>query len=292
MYQGLHTTGVNNRAVSDMISAHARYLRARGTSPATVRDRTKLLSRLHRDLPYGLAFASTDEIEAWLAMGRDDLDWSQWTQCTYYSHACGFYRWAAVRLGWADPTADLERPRTPDSVPRPVTDDELALALELVPEPWTLAVKLAAFGGLRAAEIAGLKREHVTQDTIWIERAKGGNPASVDTHPIIWEAVEPLPPGPVCVRTNGRPVTAIWLSARAKATFTAIGLPDVRLHRFRHWFGTALLDAGANTREAQMALRHKRLSSTEVYTLVRAEQRRLAIRSLPRPTQHPDEHRS
>jgi integrase len=270
-----------------MIDAHTRHLRARGASPRTITDRTKVLRRLHTALPYGLAYASTDELEDWLA---SDDDWSQWTRYTYANHVRGFYAWANGTWLAGDPAAVMARPRQPESVPRPVSDDELATALGRAPEPWRTAIVLAAFGGLRIGEAAGLRREDVDADRIWIRRAKGGSPASVDTHPLVWETVEPRPPGPLCVRQDGRPADVGWFYTRERLFFDRIGLGAVTMHRFRHWYGTTLLSNGADLRTVQEALRHRNVASTQGYTAVGGGQRRLAIRSLPNPTQHPAGH--
>jgi site-specific recombinase XerD len=59
------------------------------------------------------------------------------------------------------------------------------------------------------------------------------------------------------------------------------------MHRFRHWFATALLDQGESMMTVKEAMRHRSVTSTEGYTKVRNGQRRLAITSLPLPTQRP-----
>lgn len=275
--------------MSELISAHARHLRASNQSSATIESRVRLLKALHNDLPFGLAYASTEELEDWV---QSDPTWSDWTRATYAMHIRGFYRWANGRYLHGDPTMEMARPRTPDCVPNPVTDDELATALRLSPEPWYTAIMLAAFAGLRASELSGVRREHVTERTIRIVRAKGGNPASVDTHPLIWTLAEPRRPGPLAVRPDGKAINAKWIATNGRAHFDGIGLPAVTMHRFRHWFGTTLLNGGADLRTVQEALRHRSIISTQGYTLVGGGQRRLAIRSLPTPAEHPQEHRA
>ena len=272
--------------MSDLIAKHLRHLKAADQSPATIQSRERLLHALHDALPFGLAYASTDELEDWLG---HDPTWSKWTRRTYANHIRAFYRWANGRGIWGDPSADMAKQKAPDMVPNPVTDDELAQALARSSEPWHTAIALAAFAGLRASELAGVHREDVTEETVRIRIAKGGSPASVDTHPRLWELVEHRPAGPLVVRQSGLPVTGLWLGKNGKHHFESIGLPDVTMHRFRHWFGSALLDSCNNLRTVQEALRHKHVSSTQGYTLVRGGQRRLAIRSLPTPTQNPDE---
>jgi len=286
--KGLFTTIHSEQTVtmSDLIIAHARHLGAAGKSPRTINDRSSVMTRLHEALPFGLAYASTEELEDWL---QHDPGWSTWTKCTYAMHIRGFYRWANGRYLQGDPSAEMVRPQTPSGVPNPVTDNELATALRHSPEPWFTAIALAAMAGLRVSEVAGVRREHVSEHRIRIPRAKGGGTASVDTHPMIWALVRSRRAGPLVTRPDGTPVSGPWLSVKGRAHFDQIGLPDVHFHRFRHWFGTTLLDGGADLRTVQEAMRHRSITSTQGYTLVSGGQRRLAIRSLPTPTEHPEE---
>ncbi len=272
--------------MSDLIATHLAHLRAAGYSPHTITAREDVLHRLHAHLPYGLAYAATEEIEGWL--GQEG--WSRWTRCTYAMHIRGFYRWAtsgAAAVLDGDPTADMARPRTPRCVPKPVTEAELALALQLSAEPWVTCILLAAAAGLRASEIARLRREDVERDAIYIAESKGGDPDALETHPVIWEHLQDRPPGLVVTDPAGQQVTGRWLSIRARFHFDAIGMPRVHLHRFRHYFATALLEQGASLRTVQELMRHRSVTSTQGYTAVRSGQRRNAIATLPIPTSTP-----
>lgn len=264
-----------------------RHLRAAGRSARTMEARQGVLDRLHRDLPFGVAYASTEELEAWLG---SDPSWSAWTRSTYAMHIRGFYRWADGRHLDGNPTKDMAKPRNPKCVPKPVTDEELTLALERAAEPWRTVILFAAYAGLRVSEAAGVYREDVDEHTIRIRQAKGGDPAAIDTHPTIWAYVRDRPRGPLVLGAAGQRITGKWFTDKERKVFDRLGLPGVTLHRFRHWFGTALLDGGNDLRAVQEALRHASITSTQGYTLVRGGQRRLAIRSLPNPTEHPDEH--
>lgn len=264
-------------SMSDLIELHARHLRASGKAQDTIDARVEVIARLHADLPFGVAYASGEEIEEWL--GHDD--WSQWTRCTYAMHIRGFYGWADGRYLAGDPTSGMAKPKTPDSVPRPVTDDELAHALEVSENPFRRAIILAAYAGLRAQECCRLDREDVTAELVRIRKAKGGSPATVDTHSVLWSEVRDAPPGPLLIGPNGGRLNRVRLSGQLGRYLAARGLPGVTLHRFRHWYGTALLKGGADLRTVQEAMRHKSVSSTQGYTLVESGQRRLAIQSLP-----------
>lgn len=76
------------------------------------------------------------------------------------SHLAAFYRWARRQgIVETDPTADIERPRLPVAIPRPISDDDLARALARADTLIKAILAMAAFCGLRAKEIAGLRRE-------------------------------------------------------------------------------------------------------------------------------------
>ncbi len=267
--------------MSEMIDAHVRFLRASSASEHTIEKRVWLLHKLNDWLPWGLAYASTGELEEFI---QHNPKWGDWARATYAMHIRGFYRWAADDLLEVDPAARMARPRHPDSVPRPVTDDQLAHALEVSPEPWKISIAFGAFQGLRCSEGAGVKREHVTEERTYIVKAKGGSPATIDTHPYVWDLVRGRPAGPLMWTPKGRPVTGRWLMTNERKFFDSIGLFGVTLHRFRHTFATRLREEGYDLFLIQQAMRHRSITSTQGYTLVAGGQRRLAIRSLPTPT--------
>lgn len=269
--------------MSEMINAYAVYLRAKGAQPNTIDCRSRVLRKLHNDLPWGLAYASTDELIEWL---QRDPTWSGWTRHTYAGHVHGFYGWAVGRWLEGNPAHDVPVPPSPDCVPRPVTDTQFQTAIQGSDDLWRLAILLAAYAGLRCEEMCLLARDDVTERGIYIPRQKGGSPGFVDIHPLLWELIEPRPPGRLLVRPNGRPCYVHWFGTNQRKHFDRLGLQGVTLHRFRHWFGTTLLDETDNLRVVQEALRHRHVSSTQIYTKVAGKQRRLAIRSLP--TRHLD----
>lgn len=273
--------------MSDLIGAYLAHLRAAGFSPATVRDRDFLLRRLVAELPHGLDNACADELASWL--GR--AGWSRWTRYTYFESLFAFYTWAASgRRPHLDynPMVELTRPRVPVSEPRPVSDEQLLAALGM-PRPWRTAVTLAAFGGLRCAEIARLVRDDVDERSMRVLR-KGGKVMQLPVHPQIWAEVRDMPAGPCVPRPSGRAYSPASLSAKAGPAFVAAGLVGVTLHRFRHYFASRLLlprelgGAGADVRTVQELLGHASVATTQIYTLVTDRQRHLAVSALPVPT--------
>lgn len=263
------------------IDAYKRHLLAAGRSKSTVRGRGSVLLRADAALPRGLLRATTSELETWLA----EPGWIGWTLWTYHMHLRGFYAWAcggrAPMLDW-NPMTEVSRPAVPRCVPDPVTGDQLAIALRRSTGLWRLAITLAAYAGLRVDEMARLERRDITQDTVRVRIGKGGQAGVVPTHQAVWALVRGLPAGRLLIRRSGRPVPdGNWLSRYARAHFDQLGMPDVHLHRFRHWFGTTIQRSQGNLRVTQEALRHASATSTVGYTLVTDEQRRQAVTALP-----------
>lgn len=265
---------------SCLIDDHAQHLRAAGKSHRTIEARTEVLSRLNHHLPFGLAFAATEQIEAFLANLRTQGR-ARWTIITYQMHIRGFYRWADhAGILDGDPTLLIARPTNPKCVPKPVTQDELDRALTSE-DPWFVAIVLAAFAGLRADEIARAHREHITAETLNVV-GKGEEEGVIPTHPFLWQVVANRSPG-LLVTHKGRPVTGRWISANARHHFDGLGLDAVTMHRFRHWYGTMIQRIVGDTRVTQECMRHRQISSTQGYTLVTATQKAAAVAALPAP---------
>jgi integrase/recombinase XerC len=263
-------------AMSVLIEAHCTWLRAAGRSEHTIGDRRRLLLAADRQLPYGVDTANAAELAEFLAVPG----WGAWTRVTYFRHFAGFYRWAAGGQDpWIsfNPCAELASPRNPDSVPHPVTEDQLRIALERSPEPWGTAIRLAAYAGLRAGEVRRIRREHVERDYLTIWQGKGGRTASVPTHAEIWAAVEHRPAG-LLVTEDGQEFD---IAHKQAAHFRKIGLPGVHLHMFRHRFATMLLRGGADIETVRLLMRHRSLQTTSGYLEISDGQRVIAVAALP-----------
>lgn len=261
--------------MTDLFAAYKAHLVTAGWSPITITDRLELLRRLDDDLDHGLAQATTEQIEAWLARPG----WSQNTRCTYDMHIRAFFGWAAARQRRLDnPAAALPRPRQPVGVPRPVTHDQLAVAMAGSDHRWRIILALAAYAGLRCCEIAVLERAHVTAAVLRVV-GKGGKPATVPMHPALWELVRDEPDGLLARTAAGRPFRD--LSAAARAHFRKLGLFGVGLHKLRAWFGTMVYRAEHDLLVAQRALRHASPVTTTRYTLLDDDALRGTIGALP-----------
>lgn len=286
------TPGYEYHRMSDqLLEDHLRHLKAAGRSQQTRDARENILGRLNNALPFGLVFATTDQIEGWLANLRDEGR-SAWTLVIYTYHIKKFYQWV-TSMGFldGDPTGTVKQPRAPRALPDPVTDEELAAMLDELPEPIALAAKLAGFAGMRVSEIAACRREHITAEALLIPFGKGGKPGRVPTHPFIWEAVRGHPVGTrddpeagfLIRNRHGELVNGHWISQTARYWLNKIGLPGVHMHRLRHWYGTTIQATYKDIRVTQECMRHSSLTSTQGYLFVSDQARRDAVLALPVP---------
>lgn len=278
--------------MSDSIDAYLRHITARGFArDTTVKYCGITLRQLDRELPMGIERATVEELEDWLA----NPDFTVQSQSTYFTRITGYFRWitgpsapARLQLDY-DPSAGLRRPKVPAGVPHPVTNAELVHALAELKDPWRTFVLLAAYEGMRAGEVANAERRDVTEQRTRI-LGKGRKVRVLKTHFAVWESVEPFPAGRLARRiTTGEEADPGYVSSRMILQFKRIGLPDVTLHRFRHWYGTMMLrpekygGAGASLRTVQENMGHASPETTARYTLVCDEERDAAIDALPIP---------
>lgn len=240
-----------------LIDEHLAWLRPRvrsghtsGELP-TIVARRRLLHHADRHLPHGLLDREVgDTIDAYLSR------WRGWSRYTYWTHLKGFYAWGvnAGRLLF-DPMAHLARPARGEDVPNPCTDAELAIALEAA-EPYAAAVRLAAYMGLRAGEIARADRSHVVGGMLRV-RGKGGRTRTVPISPEC-EAIVEAATG----RLIGRRLGESAVTHGQAKVWRELGLVDMHLHRFRDWYATRLLESGALITEVARLLGHASVETT------------------------------
>lgn len=286
-------------AMSYLIEEYLDYLRTgqdaaipdipprRPLREASVKAAADVLHHIHRDLPFGLAYAATEQIKAWLA----HVGWSAWTRYAYSKHIRGFYRWACLtgRLD-GDPSIALPRPKAPKSRARPCKDEQLARALS-APEPVRTAVLLAAYEGMRIGEIARCERDHISEDLVDVPEGKGGQPGVIPTHPLVWSVVRHRNHGRLVAGRRGQPITSHWLSIKVRIAFDRLGMPKLTLHMLRHWYGTGVQREYRDLRVTQECLRHRSVQSTEIYTAVTDAQKLEAVTLLPVVEPEPDGNR-
>jgi site-specific recombinase XerD len=266
--------------MSDLIEVYAKRLKAVGRSPYTISTRCRVLRHAHRLMPRGLDKAHPDDIVEYLAR----LDEGTWTQTTIYSHLHGYYKTMVMagRLP-VDPTVHVGRPKSGPRIPTPVEDWELAVAIDRSPDqPWRTAAILGAYAGLRCCELCVLDRDDVTKDHVHVQRGKGGEGRYVPTHPIVWDLVNGRPSGPLITTKTGQPIRPEHLSSAQRVHWGRIGLGSrVKMHGFRHWFGTTMAENGIGIEVICQLMGHKSIEQTRCYIRVSAARRNAAMAALP-----------
>ena len=156
--------------------------------------------------PKGIFQAQRDHVEAFL--DSRNLASSSWRG--YLSHFHAFFKWAILEeLTDTDPTARIERPILRRALPRPVSEEKIAFALDLAPPEIRCKLLLEAVMGLRCQEVAGVCSEDIDREneTLLVVHGKGDKERMLPLHPLV-AACLPDRKGPLFVLRNGRQMKA------------------------------------------------------------------------------------
>jgi integrase len=118
-------------------------------------------------------------------------------------------------------------------------------------------INIALYTGMRIGEIAALRREHIRNGFIHIEKNKTDTPRLVPIHPEITQDIKNL--------SLGR-----WSRNRIERAFTRAvkrsGIESVRFHDLRHTFCSRYLQSGGTIADLKEISGHKTLQALEIYT--------------------------
>jgi integrase len=271
------------------IEDHLEHLRLLGHSNTTIYGRATFLRMLGRALPVALLSATGAHLAAW----RAGLAVSDEVIVHYVSAAASFYGWA-VREGLRpdNPAAGLPVPRTGRRLPRPVGELDLMRALALASprvRPWLV---LAGWAGLRAKEIAFLRREAVLDTAappvliVAAGATKGRDERRVPMSAFVLAELVPVLPasGWVFTRRDGRkgPNSAGLISHLANTHLHDCGVP-ASLHQLRHFFASEAYKAGRDIRAVQAMMGHARLETTANYAEFDQSSAVAAVEAIPAP---------
>lgn len=274
-----------------VLAAHLEWMRLRGMAASTARRREVVLGWVAAGLGKPLLEASAGELLAW----RKGLRVAPDAAAVYVSHVTQFYRWATERgLIGGSPAVGLPVPRRARRLPRPVAESDLMMAVAAARpriRPWLV---LAGWAGLRAVEIAGLRREHVLDTArppvilIADGATKGHRERIVPVSGFVLAELGPVLPakGWVFRRHDGRcgPNTPAHLSHLANDHLHGCGIAAT-LHQLRHRFATELYRATHDLRLVQELLGHRHPVSTAGYTAYDAAAAVAGVEAIPAPRQ-------
>ena len=196
-----------------------------------------------------------------------------------------------------DPSADVDAPRVPSSLPKALAEDEVLRLLDAVVGDGPLVLRDRAalevlYGtGIRISELVGLSLADVDLDAGLLRAFGKGSKARIvplgrPARRALAEWLDPSGRGLVAPERWARrgDAEAIFLSARGtrltrqgawlvvKGYGDRVGLSGLLSpHVLRHSCATHMLDHGADIRLVQELLGHASISTTQVYTKVSTE---------------------
>lgn len=218
---------------SEHILAFRRYQLVRGLSPKTIRRRSVSLGQFADSIaPLSLFEATGDLIDDWLGTHQSPA-----TRRAYRSDLMAFFSWAAKRDLCANPVLKTDSIRVPKPLPRPVPAVYLRAILASATPDVRMMIALAAYAGLRIAEIAALERSDLDlmseSPTLAVRCGKGNKDRIVPVHPDLAALLRGARAGPL---VN---VSATTVGQKISAHLRSIGI-EATAHQLRHTFGTEL----------------------------------------------------
>ena len=254
------------------IGEHHEWLTQRGLSPRTKGAYRQVLLRLSRWLESrssGLLKATPQDLMDW----RARLTVESNSVLSYMTAVKSFYNWAHTsgRIP-VRPDVDVPLPKIRKGRPRPISEEQLKVAILNAPKrirPWLF---LAALAGLRCAEIAGLRREDIldtADDPVIIVMGKGRKERIVPLSPQLWQELTDygLPKsGILFLRYDGQrgQNNPKLLSQLVNNYLKSVGITET-LHQLRHRFGTRAFRVHKDLRVVQELMGHADPATTALY---------------------------
>lgn len=221
---------------TDHVAAFRQYERVRGLSRKTIERRDVSLRQFAMSItPMPLLEATDALIDDWLGTHR-----SAATRRAYRSDLMAFYTWASKRDLCANPVLRTDPIRVPNTLPRPVPASYLPAILAAAQPDVRLMIALAAYAGLRCAEIASLDVSDIdltsAAPTLAVRCGKGSKDRIVPIHPHLAILLQGLRPGSVLN------VSAQTVGHKIALHLRSLGI-EATAHKLRHTFGTELARA-------------------------------------------------
>lgn len=198
---------------------------------------------------------------------------------SYVCHIRAFYRWAlSTGIVSHDPSEVLTLPVVPRHLPRPIDEDDLALALDAARPKMRAMLTLAAYAGLRCCEIATLdwsdvRREPDGSAFIHVRHGKGQKERTVEVGQVVIHALAVYGPkrrGPMFLGQDGRQIDPKSVSSSGNR-FLRTNDIAATMHQLRHRYGVVGYQLTRDLRLIQDQMGHASPNTTAGYTRASAE---------------------
>ena len=261
-------------------------------------------ARWRRGTHGGLVGADRAALFDYLAW-RTHQDYSPRSNARLLSALRAFFALAVRRGGRSDdPTALLEPPKLPRSLPKALAESQVDALLNAPDDSVPIGLRDRAMlelmyaCGLRVSELVNLPTTAVNlRQGVLRVTGKGGKerlvPLGEEAQHWLERYLAQARPqlvgnrtlAPLFLGTRGEAPSRqqFWTLVKRYAAVAGIDPQRISPHGLRHSFATHLLNHGADLRALQMLLGHSSLSTTQIYTLVAREQlKQLHARHHPR----------
>lgn len=212
------------------------YQDVRGFSDKTIRRREGSLRQFAAAIdPLPLLAATGDLVDEWLGTFRSPA-----TRHAYRADLMAFYAWATKRdIVDANPVVKTDSIKVPKTLPRPVPPAYLSAVLASAPPDVRLMIGLAAYAGLRCAEIAAIEASDIDltseSPTLAVRAGKGNKDRIVPVHPALAVLLREQYIRSGRLVQVGTATVGIKISTHLRS----LGI-EATAHKLRHSFGTEL----------------------------------------------------
>lgn len=266
---------------AEPVEGYLTHLAAGARRASTIQLRSWWLIRLSETYadPWTV---TTADLAVWLARA----DWAPETKRLGLSSVRGFYTWAEdSRLVDRSPARGLAPVARPRALPRPAPDAALRHGLDLADDRTRLALQIAAYAGLRCAEVAGLHTADLHDEHLHIT-GKGQRERLVPLHPELkailstelrrrytgtnigtgWGRTVPPPDG--WLFPGGDDAT-LPITSKHLGKLMSRALPaGWSAHSLRHRFATEAYKTTRDLRAVQELLGHSKPETTARYAAI------------------------
>lgn len=266
------------------LDEHCRWMIRAGRASRTIRVRRMQMQYLADYFGRDPVDVSQFELEEW----QDSLPLAQLRFKTAVIRP--YYDYLHKRgIRPDNPAALLVTPKAKRGIPRPIAFDVLERAIRTAPPRLQAWLVLAAYGGLRAKEIAHLEREcfePIPGGGVFIRltRTKGERERFSALPAWAWDLIEPALAlsGPCFHRERGTgPVTPHQVSQLCNDWLHKAGTSST-LHTLRHFAGSSGIEV-EDIRVVQEFLGHSSPATTAIYAAVQPRRIAAMVNTFRRP---------